>query len=153
MPRRRYVGCVNTRNAHDPLLPPASQDAIVSRHVLWTLRDPALPLRNWRTSLRPGGLLVVVGGLGWQGRDPDEGGPTEPETRGRWERAYGPGVRERLPAMLAQSMDPILDAVETAGLVEMQLSRLEHVERVERVAEPERARWNERYVISARRPA
>ncbi|MGE3272162.1 MAG: class I SAM-dependent methyltransferase [Chloroflexota bacterium] len=139
-------------DAHEPPLPPASQDAIVSRHVLWTLRDPSLALRNWRELLRPGGSLIIIDGLWWQGRDPDEGGPAEPETRGCWERAYGPGVREQLPAMLAQSLDPIRDAVEAAGFVDLRVSRLEQVERIEREAEPERERWSERYVLTAQRP-
>jgi len=46
-------------------------------------------------------------------------------------------------------MDPVIGAVEAAGFVE---TRRSQVERVERAAEPDRARWNERYVITARCP-
>ncbi|MFN8632963.1 MAG: class I SAM-dependent methyltransferase [Chloroflexota bacterium] len=141
-------------DAHDPPLPPASQDAIVSRHVLWTLRDPALALKNWSALLRPGGLLVIIDGLWWQDSDPDAPIRADAATHERWLRAYGPDARRDggLAMMLAQTMDPITASVEAGGFADPRLSRLEQVECVEREAEPGRARWNERYVISARRP-
>ena len=142
-----------TGDAHEPPVPPASQDVVISRHVLWTLRDPAFALANWHALLRPGGRLIVVDGLWWQGRDPSEGGPTEPEARARWEAAYGAAARAQLPTMLAQNMAPIVGAVEAAGFADVRLGRLDAVERVERATEPGRDRGNERYVLSARRPA
>jgi SAM-dependent methyltransferase len=141
-------------DAHEPPLPPASQDALISRHVLWTLRDPALALANWRALLRPGGLLVVIDGLWWQGSDPDAQTRADEATHARWLRAYGSGARRDggLPMMLAQTLDPVVVSVEAAGFVDVRLSRLGRVEGVERAAEPDRARWNDRYVITARRP-
>ncbi|SEQ85409.1 Methyltransferase domain-containing protein [Streptomyces sp. yr375] len=38
-------------------------DALLVRHVLWTLPDPARVLRHWRGLLRPGGRLVLVEGV------------------------------------------------------------------------------------------
>jgi ubiquinone/menaquinone biosynthesis C-methylase UbiE len=37
-------------------------DALVARHLLWTLPDPAAALRTWVGLLRPGGRLVLVEG-------------------------------------------------------------------------------------------
>ncbi|MBT2445431.1 methyltransferase domain-containing protein [Streptomyces sp. ISL-36] len=37
-------------------------DALLSRHLLWTLPDPQSALRAWVTRLRPGGTLVLVEG-------------------------------------------------------------------------------------------
>jgi SAM-dependent methyltransferase len=37
-------------------------DAVLVRHVLWTLPDPAAALRHWARSLRPGGRLVLIEG-------------------------------------------------------------------------------------------
>ncbi|MGW1161091.1 class I SAM-dependent methyltransferase [Streptomyces sp. NPDC002513] len=38
-------------------------DAVLVRHVLWTLPDPGRVLRHWRELLRPGGRLVLVEGV------------------------------------------------------------------------------------------
>ncbi|MGW8065711.1 class I SAM-dependent methyltransferase [Streptomyces ziwulingensis] len=38
-------------------------DAVLARHVLWTLPDPGRVLRHWRELLRPGGRLVLVEGV------------------------------------------------------------------------------------------
>ncbi|GAA3096593.1 class I SAM-dependent methyltransferase [Streptosporangium carneum] len=55
--------------------PPAragtSFDAILSRHLLWTLPDPQEALRRWIGLLRPGGRLVLVEGR-WASAEPDE---------------------------------------------------------------------------------
>jgi ubiquinone/menaquinone biosynthesis C-methylase UbiE len=47
-----------------PDFAPASFDAVTSRHLLWTLREPARAMVNWRRLLRPGGRLVAVDGSG-----------------------------------------------------------------------------------------
>lgn len=38
-------------------------DAVLVRHVLWTLPEPGRVLRHWRDLLRPGGRLVLVEGV------------------------------------------------------------------------------------------
>ncbi|MFH9662795.1 class I SAM-dependent methyltransferase [Streptomyces sp. NPDC017248] len=38
-------------------------DAVLVRHVLWALPDPAGALRHWRELLRPGGRFVLVEGV------------------------------------------------------------------------------------------
>ncbi|WP_406864982.1 class I SAM-dependent methyltransferase [Streptomyces sp. HUAS MG47] len=51
--------------AGDAARPPtdaARFDAVVCRHLLWTLPDPAAALREWVARLRPGGRLVLVEG-------------------------------------------------------------------------------------------
>ncbi|WP_069773978.1 bifunctional 2-polyprenyl-6-hydroxyphenol methylase/3-demethylubiquinol 3-O-methyltransferase UbiG [Streptomyces sp. LUP30] len=50
----------------DAAAPPVGEerfDALLVRHVLWTLPDPARVLRRWRGLLRPGGRLVLVEGV------------------------------------------------------------------------------------------
>lgn len=50
----------------DAALPPVGErcfDAVLVRHVLWTLPEPARVLRHWRSLLRPGGRLVLVEGV------------------------------------------------------------------------------------------
>ncbi len=40
----------------------ASYDAIVTRHLVWTLVDPDAAFREWRRVLKPGGHLLIVDG-------------------------------------------------------------------------------------------
>ncbi|MFE1912060.1 class I SAM-dependent methyltransferase [Streptomyces anandii] len=50
----------------DAAHPPVGEqrfDAVLVRHVLWALPDPARALRHWRGLLRPGGRLVLVEGV------------------------------------------------------------------------------------------
>lgn len=51
-----------TGDAVDPPFAPGSVDAIVSRYLLWTLRDTPAALRRWHELLRPGGTLVAIDG-------------------------------------------------------------------------------------------
>jgi ubiquinone/menaquinone biosynthesis C-methylase UbiE len=59
----------------DASSPPAeagtSFDVILSRHLLWTLPDPAEALRRWIGLLRPGGRLVLIEGR-WATAEPGE---------------------------------------------------------------------------------
>jgi SAM-dependent methyltransferase len=50
-------------DAIDPPGETGSYDAVINRHVLWTLTDPSRALRNWLRLLRPGGRLIVIDGL------------------------------------------------------------------------------------------
>ena len=45
-----------------PQFPPQSFDAVVCRHVLWTLPEPAHVLQQWARLLRPRGRLLLVEG-------------------------------------------------------------------------------------------
>jgi SAM-dependent methyltransferase len=50
----------------DAAAPPVGEerfDAVLVRHVLWTLPDPGRVLRHWCGLLRPGGRLVLVEGV------------------------------------------------------------------------------------------
>ncbi|MEV5547161.1 class I SAM-dependent methyltransferase [Streptomyces sp. NPDC052309] len=50
----------------DASAPPVGErcfDAVLVRHVLWTLPDPGRALRQWREVLRPGGRFVLVEGV------------------------------------------------------------------------------------------
>ncbi|MEU2271905.1 class I SAM-dependent methyltransferase [Streptomyces olindensis] len=56
----------------DAAAPPVGEqrfDAVLVRHVLWALPDPARALRHWCGLLRPGGRLVLVEGV-WGSTDP-----------------------------------------------------------------------------------
>lgn len=59
-------------DAERTMLPGGSQDVIVTRHLVWTLVDPATAFAEWARVLAPGGQILIVDGdfvsRGWLGR-------------------------------------------------------------------------------------
>jgi len=49
-------------DAYVPRLAPSSYDAVLCRHVLWAMPDPAIALSRWLDLLVPDGRLVLVEG-------------------------------------------------------------------------------------------
>ena len=50
-------------DAFEPQLPVSSYDAVLCRHVLWAMPDPAMALDRWIDLLVPDGRLVLVEGF------------------------------------------------------------------------------------------
>jgi SAM-dependent methyltransferase len=94
-----------------PDFPPASFDAVTSRHLLWTLREPARAMANWARLLRPGGRFVAVDGFWFAGAG-DEVPPLFAEH-------YTADTRQALPFMHLDGPGPILDELVAAGFVEV----------------------------------
>lgn len=101
---------VDTRvgDAVEPAFPPAGFDAVTCRNLLWTLRQPATAMANWRELLRPGGRLVAVDGFWFT--DWDEG-----EVPPLFAEHYTPGTRAELPFMHLGGPEPILGMLKAAG--------------------------------------
>lgn len=49
-------------DAENTMEPDGAYDAVVCRHLVWTLTDPEAALRDWHRVLRPGGRAVVFDG-------------------------------------------------------------------------------------------
>lgn len=49
-------------DAENTMEPDASYDVIVTRHLVWTLVDPAACFAEWMRVLKPGGKLLIVDG-------------------------------------------------------------------------------------------
>lgn len=50
-------------DAEAPPFPERSFDAVISRHVAWTLPDPQSALVNWGKLIRPGGSVIIIDGV------------------------------------------------------------------------------------------
>jgi SAM-dependent methyltransferase len=115
--------------------PPAGPfEAVIERHLLWTLPDPAAALAAWR-GVAPDGRLVLFEGL-WGGADPVEqlrGQAREGLRRLRGEPDhhhdhYQPSVVEELPLAAGTHPDRVVELVEAAGWGPARLERLHDIE-------------------------
>lgn len=79
-------------DAAAPPLEPASYDAVLCRHVLWAIPDPAAALQRWIELLTPDGRLVLV-----EGRWSNEAGLSAAETMALVEAAGRRAELTRLP--------------------------------------------------------
>ncbi len=117
--------------------PPGPFDAVMERHVLWTLPDPVGALEAWRRVVRPGGRLLLLEAVRpvdrrealarvvrrLLGTPPDHHAP------------YPEEVLAALPLAGARSIRPVLEAVGRAGWRRIRVERLRRVERARRRAD------------------
>lgn len=114
--------------------PPAGPfDAVIERHVLWTVPDPVSTLRAWRSVTRPGGRLVLLEGS-WGGDGPfvavaDLAAQAIQRLYGIAEHHHEAYPRDlSLPLENVSSPMPFLEAVADAGWERLRLGRLRDVE-------------------------
>ena len=126
--------------------PPGPFDAVIERHLLWTLPDPGAALAAWR-AVAPEGRLVLFEGL-WGGADPVEqlreqareglrrlrGEPDHHHDR------YHPSVVEQLPLAAGTHPDQVVELVEAAGWGPARLERLRDIEWAQLLSMPPSAR-------------
>ena len=120
--------------------PPGEFDAVIERHLMWTLPDPVATLRAWRT-VAPTGRLVVFEGI-WGAADPLErlrrtarslltraawtGGASL--QRGGHHAEYPASLREQLPLGGGTSPAAVTAMVSEAGWPAARLRRLRDIE-------------------------
>ncbi|WP_374382552.1 class I SAM-dependent methyltransferase [Dongia sp.] len=154
-------------DAENTYLPAAGFDAIVCRHLVWTLTDPAAAFREWHRLLRPGGKLLMFDGdwahptargrmaaklIGWidriKGADPFyDGAMSEQHARIMADLPFGDGLTvARLQPLLME-----------AGFTDFRLSSHAPIARAQRQNANLRNRLRtfvyRRFILSARRPA
>jgi SAM-dependent methyltransferase len=138
--------------------PPAGPfDAVMARHLVWTLPDPVGTLRAWR-AVAPMGRLVVFEGT-WGGQDPlDVARHAAQRVLGRLRHTpghhgeYSPEVRSALPLGAGPTPAAVVEAVAAAGWPDPWLERLRDIEWASRVALPTPERLlgvPARFVVSA----
>jgi SAM-dependent methyltransferase len=137
-------------------------DAVMERHLAWTLPDPVEALTAWREVVRPGGRLVLFEGS-WAGEGPFVTG--KDLVAGWVKRLRGVGgdhhapypedLLPRLPLARTTSPRPFVDAVRAAGWIGLRLHRLRDVEWTIERREPWLLAWlthRPRYAIVADAP-
>ncbi len=114
--------------------PPGPFDAVIERHVVWTLPDPVQTLRSWR-EVAPYGRLILVEGL-WGKVDPLDSAKaqlrtllrratrTAPDHHG----SYPPDVAAQLPFANGTHPSALVDAVAASGWPDPWIERLRDVE-------------------------
>lgn len=114
--------------------PPGPFDAVMERHLLWTLPDPVGTLRAWR-DVAPVGRLVLIEGV-WGDADRGEAlrargralvrrfRGVSPDHHGR----YGPEILSALPLGTGTPPSKVVEAVAAAGWPDPWLERLVDVE-------------------------
>jgi ubiquinone/menaquinone biosynthesis C-methylase UbiE len=136
-------------------------DAVMSRHVLWTLPHPDGALAAWRDATRPGGLVAVIDGIERPGplplaaarrlagaiverrRRPDPGHDYDEATAGRLPLA---GLRETA-TVEALMRGAGLEHVRVRDVGEVDRVELAHLSPLERFADA----WR-RYLATGRSP-
>lgn len=102
-----HDGTFDVGDAADPGLEPGSVDALLARHLLWTLPDPQAALARWVRLVRPGGRLVLVEGRWWPA------GAVTPYAQGTGTMPWAGGVRAE---QLVEALDPLVERLEVVCL-------------------------------------
>ena len=144
------------------MTPPAGPfDAIMERHLLWTMPDPVGALQAWHDAAAPGGRLVLFEGL-WGSRTPADRARRAASDVARrvmgvadhHHAPYPDEVLEALPLARMPSPAPLVDAVYDGGWTGVRIQRLRDVEWAARLHEPWPLGWLQhvpRYVLIADR--
>jgi ubiquinone/menaquinone biosynthesis C-methylase UbiE len=127
-----------------PLFPPESFDAVMNRHLLWTLTDVGRALRSWRALLRDRGVLVVVDGL-WSDRAAKEDEEEREPHPG--DQFYTNEVKNGLPMTHIQTVGGVVRLFEAAGFTGVRQIDMTRIDEAEGHLDHEK----ERYALVARR--
>ena len=122
-------------DAEDPPVADGTCDAVVSRHLVWTLPDPLLAAQAWHSRLKPGGLVAVIDGsyprpplpLRWLVAAAVRLGGDEDD-----EHEYPSDVDARLPLLEQRSPEALMAVLREAGFERVRSRRLAEIDRIER---------------------
>jgi SAM-dependent methyltransferase len=117
-------------------------DAVISRHVLWTMEHPEAAIRAWSDATVPGGAVIAIDGTWWGGSKLRRTGAIAGHVLRRatgGPRQHGTAVylrngSETFPLMAVRSPQPAHNAFLRAGLHSVRSEYLDGVDAVERKA-------------------
>ena len=110
-------------DAVDPPYPPGGFDAVMSRSLIWTLREPTTAFGNWYHLLRPGGWVLALYGLAPTTSSDDA--DSDDHELDVFQRHYNRDTQAHLPAMHLADHDPLFEAAAAAGFCDVTTTALE----------------------------
>jgi ubiquinone/menaquinone biosynthesis C-methylase UbiE len=116
-------------DGHTPPFAEGEFDIVTSRHILWTLRDPATAFAAWHRVLRPGGRVLAIDSL-WFLDERDTTRDQAPYAEA-WAEHFAALKRAGLPLLRVESLEPAAELFRAAGFADVRISRLETVERLD----------------------
>jgi len=117
-----------------PAFRTGSFDIVTSRHLIWTLTDPALAFRNWFALLRPGGRVLAIDGLWWQTGALTPGPEQDDPLTQSFRRHYRPEVFAALPLARLKTDAPIAALATAAGFADVRFDRRPDLDAMMRTA-------------------
>lgn len=146
--------------------PSGSYDAILCRHLVWTLVEPDAAFADWFRILRPEGRLLIYDG-NWA--RPSPSGRWASRLLALWERLYPDphydgamteaheSIMARLPFGTGLTFDALVPMLERAGFDNITQLSHEPISRAQRrtngLRNRLRTRVYDRFILTARKPA
>lgn len=169
--RQKHAGNARVRfflaDAENTMEPDDAYDAVVCRHLVWTLTDPQAALVDWRRVLKPGGRLLVFDG-DWAKPTPlgriaaaligviDRFAGIDPHYDGAMSDRHG-RIMERLPFGDGLTVERLLPLVEAAGFTGPRIGSHASIAAAQRktadLRNRLRTRLYRRFVLSAAKPS
>jgi ubiquinone/menaquinone biosynthesis C-methylase UbiE len=150
-------------DAEDPPVDLGEFDAVVCRHLVWTLPDPGRAIAAWSAATRANGLIAVIDGIRRPTRPPRTwlvGAAARlvarREATGAGDHEYPTETYGRLPLARQTDTSAIRSLLGGAGLADVRVRGLPEIDRVERRHLDRLARLADRwtpYLATGRVPA
>lgn len=144
-------------DAESPPVHRGVYNAVISRHVLWTLPDPEKAISSWKNLLSPGGQIIVIDGV-WKPRNFSSKcmfklSSVLMRLKGRvennsWENEYMKNPGE-LPFMGGAEPNKVLDLYKKSGLERTSVDDMADVLRCEKKQAP--LEYSVRYALGKTR--
>lgn len=169
--RRKHAGAKGLRfllaDAENPMEPDESYDAIVCRHLVWTLTTPDAAFAEWHRMLKPGGTLLFFDGdwaaptrLGRLASRAiavvDRFIGTDPHYVGAMSERHA-SIMQRLPFGDGLTAERVLPLLEAAGFADMSIGSHAPIAAAQRSTADLRNKLRtllyRRFILSCRKPA
>jgi ubiquinone/menaquinone biosynthesis C-methylase UbiE len=139
-------------DAENPPFGDNAFDGVFTRHVLWTLPNPAKALEGWKRVLKDGGRVMIVDGVWDDGtldskarRLTSNVAKMVVERKNPWKGYYPKELQQSLPNVGGTSLEKAKDYLEAAGFLNFGHYDLLHIRDIQRKGMPFRDRIRHNY--------